>query len=175
MMKLDSGCPPVSVVLERISYNPETGEFIAKVQRGRRRVGDRMGYPDGLGYMKLCFNGKWVMAHRLAWRLVHGEWPDGEIDHINGDPSDNRIANLRVATRSQNVMNTRRGNGVCYRPERGKYQVSIRANGRNHFIGMFDDRADAERAGAAAKVRLHGEFANVAPFTPEAPKQEELL
>ena len=173
MMKLDAGCPDISVVLARVAYNPETGDFIAKVQRGRRRAGDKLGYADALGYIKLCFDGRWVMAHRLAWRLIHGGWPAGEIDHINGNPSDNRIVNLRVATRSQNVMNTRRGNGVCYRPDRGKYQVSIMANGRNHFIGMFKDKGAAERAGAAAKVRLHGEFANVAPVA--QPQQEILL
>jgi len=169
MMKLDANCPEIAEVNRRALYDPETGKFIARVSAGRRKAGQVLGYPDRLGYVKLAFNGKWVMAHRLAWRLTYGAWPEGEIDHINGDPSDNRICNLRVCTRSQNVMNTRRGNGVCWRPERGVWQVLIKAAGKSHYIGAFADRLEAEAAGSAAKVRLHGAFANPAP----APKPEQ--
>jgi hypothetical protein len=174
MMKLDANCPEMSEVNRRVSYDPETGRFTALVSAGRRKVGEQLGYPDGSGYIKLAFNGKWVMAHRLAWRLSHGAWPTGEIDHINGNPSDNRIANLREATRSQNVMNTRRGNGVCWHKGRKKWQVAVKAKGKAHYLGCFADREAAEAVAAEAIRRLHGEFANIAP-KPEAPKQEQLL
>lgn len=170
MMKLDKNCPPIEDVLQRVSYNPQTGLFTALKSAGRRRAGSVRGYPDKLGYVKICFDGKWVMAHRLAFRIAHGRWPNGEIDHINGDPSDNRIANLRECTRSQNVMNTRRGNGVCWHKGRKKWQALVKARGKSYFFGTFDRREDAERAAVTGRRKLHGEFANVAP--PAAPKQE---
>jgi len=163
MMKLDKNCPPIEDVLRRVSYDPQTGLFIALKTAGRRRAGDVCGYPDRLGYVKVCFDGKWVMAHRLAFRIVHGRWPDGEIDHINGNPSDNRIANLRECTRSQNVMNTRRGNGVCWHKGRKKWQALVKARGKSYFLGHFDSREDAERAAIKGKIILHGIFANVEP------------
>jgi hypothetical protein len=174
MLKTDSNCPPIAEVLRRVSYSPETGVFTAKVSAGKRAAGAALGYADANGYVKLSFNGKWVMAHRLAWTLCNGSWPRNEIDHINGNPSDNRIANLREATRSQNAMNTRRGNGLCWRPSRNKWQVLIKADGKSHFIGMLADRAKAEIAAADATKRLHGEFASVDPPAP-APVQEALL
>lgn len=170
MMKLDSNCPPD--VKERVSYCPDTGEFHALRAAGKRRVGDKCGYPDRLGYIKLCFDGKWVLGHRLAWWWVNGEWPVGEIDHINGDPSDNMIENLRVATRSQNVMNTRRGNGVCWHRRQRKWQVQVTAAGKKHYLGQYHTREEADRVAIDAINRLHGEFANIAP--PEPPKQEEM-
>lgn len=157
-------------VSRRAAYDAVTGDFIALTSHARHRTGRIMGYPDRLGYIKLSFDGKWVQAHRLAWRIIHGEWPNGEIDHINGDPSDNRIANLRVATRSQNVMNTRRGNGVCWHKRNKKWQVLIKASGKSHYIGLFADRVEADTAAEKAIKRLHGEFANVSP--PTKPVQE---
>jgi hypothetical protein len=172
MMKLDANCPEISEVTRRVSYNPETGLFTALKSAGRRKVGDICGYADGLGYIKLGFNGKWVLAHRLAFRLSHGRWPRGEIDHINGNPSDNRIANLRECTRSQNVMNTRRGNGVCYRPERKKWQVIVTAGGKKHWGGMFSDEEAARQKAAQMTAQFHGDFANIAK---PKPVQESLL
>jgi len=84
------------------------------------------------------------MAHRLAWFLVYGRNPKGEIDHINGNPSDNRICNLRECTRSQNVMNTRRGNGVCWHKTKKKWQALVKSGGKSHFLGHFDTREEAE-------------------------------
>ena len=173
MMKLDLAAPPIEFIRDRLRYEPDTGHFYMLRSAGRRKVGARAGYPDRLGYWKVAINGKWIMAHRLAWRMVHGEWPLYEIDHINGDPSDNRIENLRVATRSQNVMNTRRGNGVCWHKRQKKWQVVVKANGKSHYLGLYIERADADRVAAEAIRRLHGKFANIAP--PAKPTQEVLL
>jgi len=129
------------------------------------------GYADALGYIKLCFNGKWVMAHRLAWLLVYGRHPNGEIDHINGNPGDNRICNLRECTRSQNVMNTRRGNGVCWHKTKKKWQALVKSGGKSHFLGHFDTREEAEVAAIAGRKKLHGEFVNISQPEPQ-PVQE---
>ena len=167
-MKLDANAP--ADVRERVSYDSDTGIFKALRSAGKRRKGDVCGYPDRLGYVKLSFDGKWVLAHRLAWFFIFRQWPDGEIDHIDGDPSNNRISNLRVCTRSQNVMNTRRGNGVCWHKTKKKWQALVKSGGKSHFAGHFDTREEAEEAAIACRKKLHGEFVNIAP--PPAPTQE---
>jgi len=171
-MKLDRAAPPIDEIRQRLRYEPKTGHFYMLKSAGRKKVGALAGYADSLGYWKVAINGKWIFSHRLAWAMVHGEWPAGEIDHINGNPSDNRIANLRVATRSQNVMNTRRGNGVCWHKGRQKWQVVVKAGGKIHYLGQFKDRAEADYVAIAAIRRLHGEFANIAP--PAQAKQEAM-
>lgn len=169
-MKLDDAAPPLQEIRKRLRYDPETGHFYMLRSGGRKRIGDRAGYADSRGYWKVCVQGCWIMAHRLAWAFINDEWPAGEIDHINCDPSDNRIRNLRVCTRSQNVMNTRRGNGVCWVKARKKWQVIIKAGGKSHYIGHFAERSKADAAAAEAIRRLHGEFSNIAEPAP-APEQ----
>ena len=163
MMKLDMNAPPIEYLKTRLSYDKGTGDFTILKSAGRRKAGDKAGYEDSLGYWKVFVDGKWILSHRLAWAFTYGKWPALEIDHINGDPSDNRIENLREATRSQNVMNTRRGNGVCWHKRNCKWQVLIKANGKSHYIGLFEDREEADEAAQKAILRLHGKFANVEP------------
>lgn len=86
------------------SYDPETGIISSLVNR-RKKAGDSLGTTGKRGYVAVKFAGTFLRAHRLAWFLHNGEWPVNEIDHINGNPSDNRIANLRLASRSQNRHN----------------------------------------------------------------------
>lgn len=180
-MKLDDNAPSFEVIRSRVSYEPSTGVFTMKVSAGRKRAGDVAGYADNLGYWKLCIRGRWVMAHRLAWALENGnEWPQGEIDHINGNPSDNRISNLRVANRSQNVanakfnsLNTTGYRGVCVvkRAHGIKYQADVRKDGRKVYLGTFDTPEDAHAAYVKAAVQAHGEyFAADGVNVVEAPK-----
>jgi hypothetical protein len=167
-MKMDSRAPSFDVIRGRVIYDPETGVFTMRVSAGRKRAGARAGYPDALGYWKLFINGRWVLAHRLAWALMNGDkWPDGEIDHINGDPSDNRIVNLRVATRSQNVanakfnsLNTTGFRGVCAvkRPSGTVYQADIRKDGRKVYLGTFKTPQEAHGAYVAAAIKTHGDY-----------------
>jgi len=96
-----------------VNYDPETGVFTAKQSRARTKVGKVLGTLRTDGYVQLMIDGKWHKAHRLAWFYVYGEWPkdhEGEafrlqLDHINRDPKDNRIGNLREADYSQQNMN----------------------------------------------------------------------
>lgn len=189
-MKLDRNAPSFERLRSRLAYDPDTGIFTALKSGGRRKAGDRAGYADTLGYWKVFVDGRWILAHRLAWAWMNGDqWPDGEIDHINGDPSDNRIANLRIANRSQNVanakfnsLNTTGFRGVCEvrRYRKISYQAEIRKDGKRIFLGRFPTPELAHAAYLEAAIRLHGKFfaSDGAQVFVEAPKpafQEALL
>ena len=106
------------------------------------------------------------MAHRLAWLHVHGEPVPPLIDHIDGDPHNNRISNLRAATKSQNMVNSARQKnntsgyrGVQKAPnQKTGFAAYIRANGRYHYLGAFATIEDAAKARREAEDKLHGEF-----------------
>lgn len=100
-------------------------------------------------------------AHRLAWLYVYGVWPKGELDHRNGSRADNRIDNLRDATRTINVQNLngpRRDNklgilGVS--PTGHKFKAQIQANKKKISLGTFDTVEEAQLAYAKAKSKFH--------------------
>lgn len=147
-------------------YNPATGVFIQKIRVSNRvKVGDVAGGKNNDGYISLSLNGKRYYAHRLAWAYVNGEMPHGQIDHINGDKSDNRISNLRVVTPLENSWNkgaTKRSSsgkiGVYWDEFTGKWVSRICVHGRHINLGRF------ETAEIAASIRdefaksMHGEF-----------------
>jgi hypothetical protein len=88
-----------------ISYNPETGLFTRNIRWGSKPAGSPLGSLSKFGYHQISVMGRTYTAQRLAWYISHGEWPDGDIDHINRNKTDNRIANLRVLSRSENLKN----------------------------------------------------------------------
>jgi hypothetical protein len=98
-------------------------------------------------------------AHRVAWAMHYGEWPNGVIDHINGDGNDNRIKNLRLATVSDNAKNAKLSKanssgmtGVTYIKNRGKWRGQIVHQGRCNFLGHFNDVNEAISARKKAEV-----------------------
>lgn len=108
-----------------------------------------------------------VRAHRIAWFLTYGEWPE-TIDHISGDGSDNRLCNLRAASNPENAKNRRPRFGkqkgfISNTPRQGKprYQARIQDNGKIHYLGTFDSKEEAARQYDQAALRLHGEFARL--------------
>lgn len=156
-------------VREVLNYDPETGVFTWRKKTGRKaKIGKVAGVLHSSGRVYVGVDGIRNFAHRLAWLHVTGEWPaEGmTIDHINGDPSDNRWCNLRLATRRQNQGNRRTNHnsgsgvkGVEWHPKSGKWRASIRINGRNKHLGVFLDKHDAGRAYMAAAEKKFGEFA----------------
>jgi hypothetical protein len=110
------------------------------------------------------FKGRNICAHRLAWFMVYGKIPDGNLDHTNRDPADNRISNLRLATFSQNNVNTKyrgkylRGVSVNKRNSSG-YRATICMNRKRILLGTFDTEQEAHEAYLQAAKVLHGEFA----------------
>ena len=150
-------------IKELLEYNPDTGAITWRIARGCVRKGAPAGSITRLGYIRINAGRKPVFAHRIAWALFYGEWPSLFIDHINGDKLDNRIANLRLATKAENAQNVRtiKSNnktgyiGVYFLARANKWRASIRTNGRLKQLGMFSDPKLASEAYQAAKKVFH--------------------
>ena len=149
-----------SELLSLAHYDPDTGVFT------RLADGYVMGKPDRKGYLLTWLKDWRFRSHRLAWFYMTGAWPTQEIDHINGDTSDNRWTNLRECSHQQNNHNQplRRNNksGVkgVHLNRRGKWQVQVCLNYKIHHGGSYERLEDAERVARQLRERLHGEFAN---------------
>lgn len=154
---------------ERLRYDAETGNFYwAKVlPRSSSRVGDIAGCIENKnGYRVIKINRRMYKAHRLAWLYVHGQWPNEVLDHVNGDPSDNRICNLREATHSQNMWNSRTPKnsssgmkGASWCTTNKAWISSIKKNRKTYHLGHFATADEAAAAYRRAALELHGDFA----------------
>ena len=132
-------------------------------------TGSAAGTGAGKGYRYRKVGGVEYRTSRLAWLFATGEWPPKgiEVDHINGDRADDRIANLRLATTRENCRNrgVNRANTTGVKGvhrHRGRYIARISADDKRLFLGSYPTAEQAHAAYAAAAERLHGEFARVA-------------
>lgn len=136
-------------LMDYVSYDAKTGIFVWKVRASPVvKIGDRAGSFDGR-YRGIHIAGKRYQEHRLAYFFVYGEWPQGQIDHINGDKLDNRIENLRVVNGFQNCQNRIehiKGKSWGVHFVRGKWHASLRHEGKNHHIGVFNSEDEARGA-----------------------------
>ncbi|MBH1851893.1 HNH endonuclease [Stenotrophomonas maltophilia] len=119
------------------------------------------------GYVVIKIDGRKYRGHRLAWLYVHGKWPSGDLDHINGCPLDNRIENLRIATNPQNQANRRRDRGKdtpkgVRRLPSGRFQARISVSKELHHLGTFDTAEEAQAAYIAAARNHYQEYARSA-------------
>lgn len=135
-------------IKELLDYDPDTGGFRWLRTKGRMRAGQAAGATDTYGYRVIRADGVLYKAHRLAWLYVHGCWPEGLLDHINREPGDNRIANLREATQSENMHNANRHSksgvpGVRWRADRSRWVAQIRVGYRQHVLGSFPTKQEA--------------------------------
>jgi hypothetical protein len=142
-----------------VSYDPVTGVFTRVTSHGKAVKGQTTGAPDREGYVIFSVGGHQLRAHRLAWWFVHGSFPEGQIDHINGDRSDNRIENLRCVSNQENARNQRKRvtnksgcQGVCWHKRFDKWISQIRVDGRYVYLGLFSDLEKAIEARKAAEA-----------------------
>jgi hypothetical protein len=155
---------------EVVTYDPDTGAFMWKHnKKGGVRAGDLAGYTDTTGYIQIRIDMRLYKAHRLAWLYVHGEWPSLHIDHINGNPHDNRIENLRLADDHQNCANSKisKNNksglkGVSWSKAKRRWTAHICVRRKRMWLGYFDDADGAKRAYDAAAKKHFGDFARAA-------------
>ena len=148
---------------ELLDFNPETGELCWRIAPRHQRIepGQSAGYVGRRGYLRIRIDGAAHQAHRLAWMHHHGTPPLGDIDHIDGDRLNNRIANLRDVSKFTNQQNqvNRRFVGATgltgVTRQRNKFEARISANGVSHHLGMFETAEAAHLAYLGAKKRLH--------------------
>lgn len=157
-------------LIELLDYDFDTGLFTHKATRPGVRGGRVAGSASGNGHIKIIVDGRHCHAHNLAWLVVTGEWPIGELDHRNGVKSDNSWGNLRDGTHAENMQNkakyrnnTTGYTGVTFHKATGRFAASIRLNGKTNHLGLFDDPAEA----GAAYLKGKGGAAQVQP-RPEA-------
>lgn len=154
-------------VREYLHYNPDTGIFVwlKTVQHGgKAKVGGVAGVKTVNGRIAIGISKCRFYAHRLVWLYVYGRWPKKNIDHIDGDPSNNRFNNLREADQSQNMQNIsckpKKSNrsgfvGVSWSKSHKKWLASIRINGKQTHLGRFNTAELAHVAYCEAKAKHH--------------------
>lgn len=158
---------------ELLHYDPDTGAFTWRKRDDERPCWNSR-YTKGragtinetTGYVVINTGKRLYRAHRLAWLYVHCRWPLLQIDHRNGDRTDNRINNLREASQAENNANAsvRADNrcglkGVRINPISGRYRARIKINGKAKHLGYFDSPQEAHSAYYAAAQEVFGEFA----------------
>lgn len=153
------------ILKELLNYNPETGIFSRNIPTKRARVGYEYKTVGNHGYIVINILNKTYTAHRLAWLYIYGEMPSSTLDHINGIRIDNRIANLRVVTPSQNIINTKLrsdnksgSRGVSWCKDRNKWQAYINIDGKRKPLGRFENKEDAEKAYLEYSINNYGEY-----------------
>lgn len=141
----------------KILYDPETGLFAWKT--GNRKK-PPLNAPHSGGYLFGEILGRKTYAHRAAWAMVFGVWPENEIDHINQDKTDNRICNLRSVGRQENAKNLsldRRNksgsSGVFKHSQYDAWVAQIRSNNKTVHLGTFKEISDAIQARKDAEIR----------------------
>lgn len=150
---------------ELLSYNPETGEFKRIKEVGNTKVGDTPGHFIE-GYRYVTVDGRTYPAHRLVFLFVYGEYPSSDVDHKNLKRDDNRLENLRITNRRNNMLNISSHKdsvlgkkNIFYRKDTGKYSVRATVNGRYRSFGCFEDLELAELVAKYVREKYHGEYA----------------
>lgn len=149
---------------ELFYYDDAAGALRWRVTRGRAARHDVAGALS-FGYRLIDVEKERIMAHRLVWFYHYQVWPNGYLDHIDGDPLNNRISNLREASASGNARNRRIPvtnksgyKGVCWKKDKGKWCAQIWIGDKRKFVGYFDTPEAAHKAYCAAAQSQYGEF-----------------
>ena len=144
---------PASRLRELFVYNPLTGRLLNRRPRPNARPLAEAGNWHSKGYREVSVDGRRYLVHRVVWAYVHGEWPDGQIDHINHNKGDNRLSNLSLVdnttnhrNRPLNKNNTSGIVGVTWHKGAGKWAANICISRKNVHLGLFEDIDSAAKA-----------------------------
>jgi hypothetical protein len=148
---------------EVLRYDQQSGQFFWIVRGAyRRNPGDAAGSPSKDGRIRIRIDGELFYRYRLAWLYMTGYWPTKNIDHINGDQTDDRWVNLRDVSQSENLQNQRcapkhSSTGLigAQRGRNGKFSSSIQLHKKHKFLGTFATPEEAHAAYIKAKRELH--------------------
>jgi len=146
---------------ELLRYDEKTGEFWWTNNAAKKVAGKIANAKDKHGYICLKVNGKMYKAHRLAWYFVYGSFPEKNIDHINGNKSDNRICNLRMASLTLNMQNIRKAKsnsstGLLGISKNGSgWRAEIRIDGKKRNLGTYKNKETAHSIYVEAKRKFH--------------------
>jgi hypothetical protein len=148
---------------ELLSYDKTTGDITWRIGRRRTKAGELAGNSMPNGRVRICVDQHDYYAYRLAWLLETGSWPKFEIDHKDGDVTNNRFSNLRDAPRATNSQNrrkaliTNKSTGVLgVSKKRNKFEARIRPPGCGYIhLGTFESVDEAHAAYLDAKRKLH--------------------
>ena len=161
--------PPLERVKELLDYNPATGVFTWKVTRcSTAQAGEEAGYFTSGGlYRALRIEGSAYLAHRVAWLYFYGEDPlEKDVDHKDCNSLNNAISNLRLATRRQNLWNSKGVRsekspykGVYFQKHDGRWNAAIQHNGKKCHIGSYPTPEEASKAYREKAIELRGSFA----------------
>lgn len=162
--------PTLERLKEVLSYDSQTGLFVWLKQLGwKGKVGNQAGTRHCRGYVHIMIDQKLYLAHRLAWFYVTGQWPTDQIDHLDCDRSNNRFANLREATNSQNNQNSRKRDGCASKLKGVSWHVSnrmwesrIKRDGLTTRLGLFKTEDEAHSAYCKAANEMFGIYARAA-------------
>lgn len=151
---------------ELLEYNPETGLFIRKQNKGKFKKGDEAGY-NVAGYVYITIDGNAYPAHRLVFLYMDNFLPSTDVDHKNMIRMDNRRENLRVSTRRLNMLNMKQHidsasphKNVYHRKDTNTYSVRLTVDGKYKTFGCFDNLEMAISVAREARRIYHGEYAN---------------
>ena len=148
---------------ELFEYDPHAGQFIRKTSSGTRwRAGQIAGTFDKNKYRQIKIDGKVYKEHRLVWLYVYGVWPDGEIDHIDRNPNNNKLSNLRTVSRKENAENiavhkdnVSKFKGVTFDKRKSVWFARIMHNKVAYHLGTYKSPEEASLAYIKAAKRFH--------------------
>lgn len=165
--RLQPNSIPLSQLREAVDCDVASGKFTWRNRRNlphkvnSRFAGKSAFETNSKGYRVATINGKKILAHRAVWAFAYGSWPKLELDHINGDRSDNRIENLRAVTFSENHKNTKMKrsntsgyNGVSIIKETGRWRARAKVNGQIINLGVYSCATAAAVARKKADIDL---------------------
>jgi len=166
---MEKDLPSVEYLHERLRYKPETGKLFWREHESMpRQWNARYGGTEALAvvdkdnHLRGKLDCKTYYSHRVIWAMEHGFWPVHQIDHIDGNPSNNRIENLRDVAQSVNlrnkkkqITNTSGSNGVYFVKNKKKWRAAVTIDYKEQHLGYFDNIEDAIAARQKANLR-HG-------------------